>query len=70
MTRFLKLKYLKHVGSQMHVKVTLYITRDNVVEIHIRDCVFYEFSQALNYLKSIAASEQISYVVHDDDKGE
>ena len=70
MTRYLKLKYLKHVGAKMFIKVTIYITHDNVVEIHIRDCVFYDFNSALNYLKSIAASEQISYAVHDDNKGE
>ncbi len=48
-----QMAYLKHVGKQQNVKVTVVCDGANH-EIHIHDHTFHTFKDALNYLKKDA----------------
>jgi hypothetical protein len=62
MSRYLNLKYLKHCGELIGVKVTIRIV-DGYPMIYIRDLEFTDYNRALQYLRHIAESECVLYTL-------
>lgn len=58
MIGYIQAKYLKHVGNEIDVKVTIRKVDGDVV-IYIRDSEFFSFQSALKYLQQIVTNELI-----------
>lgn len=59
-SRFQCLKYLKHCGKMIDVKVTIAVV-NKFPMIYIRDTAFLDYKRALQYLRHIAETELIAH---------
>lgn len=59
MSLYQNIKYLKHSGKMINVKVSIEIV-DNNLMIYIRDLAFTDYKKALEYLRYISDTECVT----------